>query len=121
MEYLKKIGKSLLYTTLIIVIATFFITFLNYFNIINSKIVAIMQIMIILIATFVGGYLMGKVSKQKGWIEGIKLGGIIIVILALFNYLGLQQKFLPIQIIYYLILMISTTLGSMIGINRKKI
>ena len=121
MEYLKKLGKSLLYIVSIIILATFLITILNYFNIIGSKIVEIMKILIILIAMFVGGLLIGKSSKQKGWLEGIKLGCIVTIILVLFNYLGLQQKFLPTHIIYYLILIISCTLGSMIGINRKKI
>lgn len=121
MEYLKNIGKSLLYIISIIIIATFLITILNYFNIIGSKIIAILKILIILISMFVGGYLIGKNSKQKGWLEGIKLGSIMIVILVLFNYLGLQEKFLINHLIYYLILIISCTLGSMLGINRKKI
>lgn len=121
MEYLKNIGKSLLYIFSIIIISTFLITILNYFNIIGSKIVAILKILIILIAMFIGGYLIGKNSKQKGWLEGLKLSGIVIVILILFKYLGLQDKFSINHLIYYLILVISCTLGSMIGINRKKI
>ena len=121
MEYLKNIGKSLIYTFSIIIISTFLVTILNYFNIIGSKILAILKILIILISMFIGGYIIGKTSKQKGWLEGIKLSGIIIIILALFNYLGLSQKFSVTHLIYYLILIISCTLGSMIGINRKKI
>lgn len=121
MEYLKNIGKSLLYIFSIIIISTFLITVLNYFNIIGTKIMAILKVLIILIAMFIGGYLIGKNSKQKGWLEGIKLSGIVIVILVLFKYLGLQDKFSIDHLIYYLILIISCTLGSMIGINRKKI
>ncbi len=120
MEYLKNIGKSLLYIFSIIIISTFMITTLNYFNIIGTKIIAILKVLIILIAMFVGGYLIGKNSKQKGWLEGIKLSGIIISILILFKYLGLQDKFSINHLVYYLILIISCTLGSMIGINRKK-
>lgn len=121
MEYLKNIGKSLIYSFAIIIISTFLITILNYFNLIGSKVLAVLKILIILISMFVGGYLIGKVSKQKGWLEGIKFGGITIIILALFNYLGLGQKFSITHLIYYLILIISCTLGSMIGINQKKI
>lgn len=121
MEYLKNIGKSLLYIFSIIIISTFLITILNYFNIIGSKIVAILKIFIILISMFIGGYSIGKNSKQKGWLEGLKLSGIVVVILVLFKYLGLQDKFSINHLIYYLILVISCTLGSMIGINRKKI
>lgn len=121
MEYLKNLGKSLLYILSIILISTFIITILNYFNIIGSKMLAILKILIILIAMFIGGYLIGKTSKQKGWLEGIKLGSIVIIILALFNLLGLNQNFSSTQLIYYLILIIGCTLGSMIGISRKKI
>ena len=119
MEYLKNIGKSLLYMISIILVLTFLVTVLNYFNIIGSKFLSIMKILIILISMFIGGFLIGKKSLKKGWLEGIKLGIIFIIILALFNYLGLGQKFVVMNLVYYSILIISCTLGSMIGINRK--
>ena len=120
MEYLKNLGKSLLYIFSIIIVSTFIITFFNYFNIIGSKILSILKILTILISMFVGGTIIGKNSKQKGWFEGIKLGLIVIIILALFKYLGLNEKFSITNILYYIILTISCTLGSMIGINKKK-
>ncbi len=121
MEYLKNIAKSLLYTFSITIFSIFIITILNYFNIINGKILSVFMILIIISALFVGGYLIGKNSKQNGWLEGIKLSLIIIAILALFNYLGLKKEFHLTQIIYYLILTIACTLGSMVGINKRKI
>lgn len=121
MEYLKNIAKSLLYTFSITIFSIFIITILNYFNIINGKILSVFMILIIISALFVGGYLIGKNSKQNGWLEGIKLSLIIITILALFNYLGLKKEFHLTQIIYYLILTIACTLGSMVGINKRKI
>lgn len=121
MEYLKNIAKSLLYTFSITIFSIFIITILNYFNIINGKILSVFMILIIISALFVGGYLIGKNSKQNGWLEGIKLSLIIIAILALFNYLGLKKEFHLIQIIYYSILTIACTLGSMVGINKRKI
>ena len=120
MEYLKNLGKSLLYIFSIIIVSTFIITFFNYFNIIGSKILSILKILTILISMFVGGTIIGKNSKQKGWFEGIKLGLIVIIILALFKYLGLNEKFSITNILYYIILTISCTLGSMIGINKKR-
>jgi len=41
------------------------------------------------------------------------------IILILFNILGLSQEFNLKLIFYYLILISSTILGSMIGINKK--
>lgn len=121
MEYLKNIAKSLLYIFSITIFSIFIITILNYFNIINGKILSVFMILIIISALFVGGYLIGKNSKQNGWLEGIKLSLIIIAILTLFNYLGLKKEFHLTQIIYYLILTIACTLGSMVGINKRKI
>ncbi len=120
MEFLKKSLKSLLYIFSIIIVSTFLVTTLNYFNIIGPKLLTIFKILIILSSMFTGGIIIGKNSKQKGWLEGIKLGLIVTVILVLFKYLGLNQKFLITNIIYYIILIISCTLGSMIGINKKK-
>lgn len=120
MEFLKNSLKSLLYIFSIIIVSTFLVTTLNYFNIIGSKLLTIFKILIILSSMFTGGIIIGKNSKQKGWLEGIKLGLIVTVILVLFKYLGLNQKFLITNIIYYIILIISCTLGSMIGINKKK-
>ena len=117
MEFLKKSLKSLLYIFSIIIVSTFLVTTLNYFNIIGPKLLTIFKI---LSSMFTGGIIIGKNSKQKGWLEGIKLGLIVTVILVLFKYLGLNQKFLITNIIYYIILIISCTLGSMIGINKKK-
>ena len=48
MEYLKNLGKSLLYIFSIIIVSTFIITFFNYFNIIGSKILSILKILTIL-------------------------------------------------------------------------
>lgn len=120
MEFLKNSLKSLLYIFSIIIVSTFLVTTLNYFNIIGPKLLTIFKILIILSSMFTGGIIIGKNSKQKGWLEGIKLGLIVTVILVLFKYLGLNQKFLITNIIYYIILTISCTLGSMIGINKKK-
>lgn len=120
MEFFKKSLKSLLYIFSIIIVSTFLVTTLNYFNIIGPKLLTIFKILIILSSMFTGGIIIGKNSKQKGWLEGIKLGLIVTVILVLFKYLGLNQKFLITNIIYYIILIISCTLGSMIGINKKK-
>lgn len=120
MEFLKNSLKSLLYIFSIIIVSTFLVTTLNYFNIIGPKLLTIFKILIILSSMFTGGIIIGKNSKQKGWLEGIKLGLIVTVILVLFKYLGLNQKFLITNIIYYVILIISCTLGSMIGINKKK-
>ena len=49
MEFLKKSLKSLLYIFSIIIVSTFLVTTLNYFNIIGPKLLTIFKILIILV------------------------------------------------------------------------
>lgn len=118
MNYLKVLGKSFIYMISILFISVIVITILNYFNILGSKIVTIFKIIISLTSLFVSGFIMGKSSKQKGWLEGIKLSLIILFILTLINYLILKQTFEIRNLVYYLILMSSCIFGSMIGISK---
>jgi putative membrane protein (TIGR04086 family) len=120
MNYLKKLGISILYIISTILILTFLITFLNYFNIINDKIISIFKILIPIISLFIGGFIIGKKSKSKGWLEGIKLGIIFSILLLIFNFLAFSNSFKLKYLLFYLIIIISSIFGSMIGINRKK-
>lgn len=120
MNYLKKLGVSFLYIMCSILILTFIITCLNYFNIINDKIISIFKILIPLISLFIGGIIIGKSSKNKGWLEGLKLGLFFSVFLLIFNFLAFSNSFKFKYLLFYLIIIISSIFGSMIGINRKK-
>ena len=119
MNYLKVLGKSFIYMISILFISTIIITVLNYFNIFGSKFVTIFKIFIALISIFVGGYIMGNNASKKGWLEGLKLGLTILVILVSVNYVILKQSWDIKNLVYYLILISSSIFGSMVGINRK--
>lgn len=120
MNYLKKIGLSLLYIIGIILVSTFLITLLNYFNIISGTTLTISKILILTISLFIGGLITGKRSTKKGWLEGLKLALIFLVILILFNYLGLGNAPKIKNLLYYSIIIISCIFGSIIGINKRK-
>lgn len=117
---MKKIGKALLYSIGTILILTFVVTLLNYVNIFSYKIVVIFKIIIPILSIFIGGLVMGKKSTNKGWLEGIKYGIIFIVILCIMNYLILRTGFKIQDLIYYLIITLASSFGSIIGINYKK-
>lgn len=104
---------------IILFASTIIITLLNYINIFGNKLTTLAKIVISVISFFTGGFIMGKNSKQKGWLEGIKIGSIIIVILLLLNYIILKQSFDLKNIVFYLILLSSSIFGSMIGINKN--
>lgn len=119
MDYLKKVGIALLYIIGIIMVATMLITIFNYFNIITGTILSISKIIICVISLFVGGFVIGRKSSKKGWLEGLKLSLIFLILLMLFNYLGLGKTPQLKNLIYYLIIIISCIFGSIIGINKK--
>ena len=120
MKYLKKLGFSILYSIGTILIITFIITLLNYFNIISDSIISIFKILIPVIALFIGGFYIGKNSNNKGYLEGLKLGAIFSILLLIFNFLALNNSFKLKYILFYLIIIMSAIFGSMIGINKRK-
>lgn len=120
MNYLKKIGKAYIYVFSILLISTFIFSSLNYINFIGSKFFTIIKIIIPIISLLIGGFIVGKNSKKCGWLEGIKFGGIFILFLLLFNFLALKNTPDLKTIIYYLIILISSTIGSMFGITKSK-
>ena len=114
-NYLKNIG----YVFLILLLTNIIVTILNYFNILNGSALNIFSIVTMLLSLFTGGYLTGKKANKKGYLEGIKFGLIIIGIILIFNLLIFRNEFNIISILYYLSLLVTSTIGSMIGIQRK--
>ena len=117
--FIIKYLKALLYIFISIISFTLIITILNYFNIISNTIINILKIISIIIPMFIGGMYIGKNSTSKGYIEGLKIGGITLIILFMLNYLGFNNSFHLSSIIFYLIVLISLVFGSVFGINKK--
>lgn len=118
--YIKNLGISIIKAIISIISFTFFITLLSYFNIINDKICSIFKILIPVISLFIGGFYMGKKSRNKGYLEGLKFGLIFCLLLIIFNLIVFGFTFEIKYILFYIIIIISSTLGSMIGINKAK-
>ncbi len=114
-NYLVAIGYFLLVVAVFAIILTIF----NYYDIVTSKLFKIIKVLIPSLALFIGGYKVGNSANKKGYIEGIKLSLIIIVMLFMFSYLGFNVTFNVSLILYYIILIISSMLGAMVGINKK--
>lgn len=95
-------------------------TLLGYFNITSLKVTEYLILFLTMISLFIGGFFLGKKCEKKGWLEGIKIGSMVIFLFFLISYLGLDQGFNIRVCIYYLLLLISSILGSMLGINKKE-
>ena len=121
MKYLKNIIFSLGITIAILFIFTFILTILSYFNITNDSITTVFKMIIPIISVLTSSIYLGINSSKKGWLEGLKLGLIITILLFLFNILGLNKNIKINQLLFYGILIFSSIVGSMIGISRKKV
>lgn len=117
MKYLKNIGLSMGIIVVSLLVITFLFSTLYYFKLISSTTLSILKIIVPIISLLIGGIIIGRKSDKKGWLEGLKLGLIFLILLILFNILGLEAKIELKNTIYYSIIIISSILGSMIGIN----
>lgn len=118
MNELKKIGTSLGFSFLFLLIGIFIITVFNYINIFSAKSTNIFKLIVLLFSFWMGGFISGKKSIKNGWLEGIKLSSIFILIFILSSLFF--HSFHAKNIIFYVLILGSTTLGSMIGINKKE-
>ena len=116
---MKKFIIPLLYSFGILLVLTFIITLLNYIGIISGLPLKIIKITIPIISYFIPGFMIGKNSDKKGWLSGIEIGLIITVILLIVNVLFKTETSIML-ILFYIGLTIISTLGSILGINRKK-
>ena len=114
----RKILNSLFTFFIIILVGTLVITILNYFNILSNSIISIMKLILPILGMFINSYRLGKTSEKKGYLEGLKFGGIVILIFSLLVIL--LDKFELKSLIYYLILILTSIMSSTVGINRKK-
>lgn len=110
--------KSMIYTLSIILISTILLTIFNYFNILTGIPLKIIMLIIPMIAIFIGSFKIGKTSSKKGYIEGLKYGIIWIILLLIINLI--TKDFTLTSIIYYIILLLTSSLAGVLGINRKK-
>ena len=119
MLFLKKLGKSFVYLLSSMLILTLIMTFFNFIGIIGPKFLNILKIIVPLISLLIGGFIIGKSSIKKAWLEGIKYGSIVILFIVLLNYFGFQNSFKLKHLLLYFAFFISYIFGSMIGMTKK--
>lgn len=119
MKKYKNILKSLGLFVLSLIIYLFIITTLAHFNLISYKIVSIFSFIFMCVSFMISGYILGKKSKKRGYLTGLFIGLINIFIILI---LSLITRSLPNikSLLYFMILLLSSTLGGMFGINKKK-
>ena len=111
--------KSILYIFIYIILFSIIIGSLSYFNILGNTAVKIFELLAIIISMFIGSMYLGKHSNKKGYLEGLKIGLLMILLLFSFNFLGYDNSLSLTNLIFYGIILLSSIFGSVIGINKK--
>ncbi len=118
----KIIGKNLLYTLSSIVIITFILNLLYYFNLFGDKLMNIFMIITSLICFLVSGREFSKNDKSKGYISGLKIGLIYSILFLVITFIFFNNDFKVFNLIYYILIIISSIFGGMLGnyVNKEK-
>lgn len=66
---------------------------------------------------FIGGFIAGIKSQQKGWMTGIIVGLGFTILIFLVQYLGYKHSFSLQQILHHLGFVFSCVIGSIFGVN----
>ena len=120
MDVLKYL-KVLIYILVPVLILNFILSLLYYFNLIGSGIINYLKLFVVTISMLIGGVYIGRRTSKNGWLEGLKVGAEVIVLFFIVSYLAFDKGINIKTIIYYFILIAASILGSMIGINKKKL
>ncbi len=119
MRCLKNIGISCLYSYGFIFVLTFLLSFFNYVNFIEGSFTFFMIFNLVL-SVFIGGFVCGRRSLKKGWLEGLKYGFVFLIILTLLNILGFSNSLSLKYFVFCSIILVSSILGGMIGISFRR-
>ena len=114
-KYLKNIGIS----SSFLILGNSFISFLSYFSLLRGNGIVIFEGIVLFLTFFIGPYLQGKENIKYGFLEGLKVGLLLIVVLFLLNY-AFYQEFSLRNLLYYIILLFLSMFGGMVGISRRK-
>ena len=118
MNYVKNNYKKLLIFVISFMLLSLILSTLYYCYILSIKTVKLVMFIFSIIMFLFIGIKSGKNSDRKGYINGIKNSLIYLMILFLISlffgfYLSINK------IVYYILLLISSSIGGMIGINKK--
>ena len=103
---------------ILILFSALIINTLYYFDLVNSNVYKILISITIILVTTMSSFLLGKSTKEKAYIKGIKFGLITISIMLILSIILKNISYH--STIYYPLILLSTIIGSSIGINTKK-
>lgn len=112
--YLKKVGIFIGILILFSAI-TSLLNLLGLSKNISSVITFIFQLLLFLVL----GFIHGKKTNKKGFLQGIKVASILILLMWLLSILLYKYNFKISNLVYYVILSLASITGAIIGKNKK--
>ncbi len=115
---MKNLLKYLGYYTLFLITLVFITSLLNLIGV-NSTITNLLIFIFNISLFFIFGLKNGKKANNKGYLAGLKVGGLFLLVLLIISLFTSKNIFSLTTIIYYLVLILASTLGGSLGINKK--
>lgn len=115
---MKNLLKYLGYYTLFLITLVFITSLLNLIGV-NSTITNLLIFIFNISLFFIFGLKNGKKANNKGYLAGLKVGGLFLLILIIISLFTSKNIFSLSTFIYYLVLILASTLGGSLGINKK--
>ncbi len=119
MKYVKEYGISLLKFLGFLLGGSFIMSLLYYF-LLPTKVIQMFLFLYMVLLFFFFGFGAGKKSKSKGLLAGLKIGILFLLVLFFFNLVFFRSPLKLARLWYSLILLLFSSVGATIGINRKK-
>lgn len=114
---IKKYLISLLTFFIPFIVLLFIFTLLYYFDIISNNLMRYIKFIILIVTLLYSSYKLGKESDKKGYQKGLIFGSIIILLFMIISLI--TNSFKINSIIYYILILIISTIGSMLGVLKK--
>lgn len=114
LNYLKYMGIFILF-----IIGTLLITSLINLTSLNTNLINKLAVILTALSFFIVSAMASKNFNEKGYILGIKLGLLFVLLMVLINLIFFKSSFSIDRIIYYIILVFSSILGGSFGKNFK--
>ena len=92
--------------------------FANFLGL-NNSISAIIIFIINIIIFFINGFIFGKTTNKKGFLEGLIISGILVLILFILSLLFFNKELSLGTLFYYLVLIFTSIIAGTIGKNKK--
>ncbi len=118
LDRIKNYLISLSLSMVLIIILAFFINVLNYFDLLNNNLYKFILVITTIFSISIGSYILGTKTDNKGYLNGLIYGIITVLLFIIISFI-LGNNLSLSSFVYYLIIVIISSIGGSVGINRK--